>query len=45
MVNIMTHGNRFDVGMRVREESCLIFSSGDGWLGHFLRGEVIQVKK
>ena len=32
MVNIMKHGNRVDVGMRVREESCLIFSSGDGRL-------------
>ena len=32
MVNIMMHGNRFDVGLRVREESRLIFSSGDGWL-------------
>ena len=32
MVNIMKHGNRVDVGMRVREESRLIFSSGDGRL-------------
>ena len=28
----MKHGNRVDVAMRVREESCLIFSSGDGRL-------------
>ena len=32
MINIMGHGNKFDIGMKVREESCLIFSQPDGKL-------------